>query len=351
MLISQLQKHLLQRLVVYFLIISAILVVVTLSSRFVDVLSGFISRGLPLDNAFWVFWGLVPEGILVVFGLSLFLSVILLLTNMSAYSETPVIYSFGLSKLLIIRTVSLFMIMVVPVMLWVSLYYSPVTKWEGKRLFIQTQNNPNIKPVPKSFQHFGNHTFFAQTEDRGVLGLFFLRYKKEDVYTLITADKANIDFQEGVVLLKLHDGYQIQEGSALDEPVSILRFGRMETAISLGGTKVQKTNRVDYKSVGELLENRAENKHRVELHWRFAVVLTAVLMAYIAVFLVPYRPRSNRFAFVGVGLLVFVIFATLLTSMKHAATDGKIAVDLAFGSVYFGQIVILVLLMFKHLRG
>jgi len=65
------------------------------------------------------------------------------------------------------------------------------------------------------------------------------------------------------------------------------------------------------KSMAALLAS-AEPEDRAELQWRLSAPLSLFVLALVAVPLSRSRPREGRFGRLGVGILVYIIYANML---------------------------------------
>ena len=344
-----LERYFISALGKNFLSLLVILLVISVASKANDILSSFISRDLPIDFLFSVLWSFIPETILVVFGLSLFISVILTLTTLNSHSEMPILYSCGLSKGFLLKCVAWFCLPLVPLMLWVSLVYSPTIKVDGKKAFIASQTSINLILQPNDLQSFGASMMYAQKQlDEHTMQGFYARYLNDKKPLFISAHKATSFTKDGLPWLRLEDGFQWTDDN--DETLQVLRFEQFEIAVpNLTPQPDQfEVQGVAFEPIEELFIDNQNPQKRTEIHWRFSYVISAVLMAFFAVFLVPFQPRSSRFTYVALGLLIFVIFATSLTTLKNLSSKDIIPSDVAFGGIYLALILLTSFAWLRH---
>ena len=135
--------------------------------------------------------------------------------------------------------------------------------------------------------------------------------------------------------MRFKDAYQI--GDNITSPtLQFTHFNALSLALPRfkQGTIVEHPNDVDFKPFNQLLKQWNDPLHRTELYWRLSYLVSAVLMALLAVFMVPYKPRSGKLGYIGIALLVFILYASILTTLKNAAVEGQVNPELAFLGLY-----------------
>ena len=345
----RLERYIITILGKSFLTLLIIFLVISISSKANDILGGFVSRNMPADTLFTVLWSFIAEIVLVVFGLSLFISVILMLTSLNASSEMPIFFSSGLSRGFLFKCVVWFVAPLVPFMLWLALFYSPLVKISGKIAFETARDGILLNLQPNDLQSFGSSMMYAQSQsDEGVMQGFFARYTSDQKPFFISASEATPFMRSGEPWIRLKNGFQWHDTDSDD--FRIMHFEEFEIALPNLNPKDRDftVHGVAFLPLTELIANRNNPAHRTEIHWRFSYVISAVLMALLAVFLVPYKPRTSRFTHIALGLLVFVIFATAITTLKDLASSGEIHPDIAFGGVYLVLSAFLVVAWIRH---
>jgi lipopolysaccharide export system permease protein len=117
-------------------------------------------------------------------------------------------------------------------------------------------------------------------------------------------------------------------GSADEDPYVVFMNGRMFSGtpgknnyriidFKAHGLRVQQKEppavklRISAASTSKLLEKN-NRRHKAELHWRLALPIACLLLALIALPLSHTSPRKGRFAKLGIGILLYIVYSNLL---------------------------------------
>lgn len=92
--------------------------------------------------------------------------------------------------------------------------------------------------------------------------------------------------------------------------------------------------------------------HLAELHWRFAIPVSCLVLAFMALPLSHTSPRKGKFAKLGVGILIYVIYSNLIGLGRVWLERGIVPSWIGLWWVHFIFVVIVVLmLMYREKAG
>jgi lipopolysaccharide export system permease protein len=151
-------------------------------------------------------------------------------------------------------------------------------------------------------------------------------------------------------LVELADGNSY-EGSPGAADWRVTRFARQLLRVPLPQPRLHGPPRVDGIGNSELLAS-ADPRQRAELHWRIGWVIAVAMLGVLAVPLARLRPRQGRHARVPWAVLLFAIYAGLLTAGRTMLGRGD--VPLAAGLWWVHAVALLsalTLLRASRLRG
>ena len=347
----KLTYYIVRQMMVFFVIISGIFVVLSIGSRASDILGGYISRNLPVETILPVLWSFVPETFLVIFGLGIFLSVILTLTKLNHHSEMPIIFNSGLSSGFLMRCVLWFILPWLPLILWLSLSYAPEAKISGKRAFERANVSLNLVFEPGLLQNYGESMLYASKQGNQEQIGFVARFLENGKPYIISAQESQNFQKDGQTWIRFNKGFQLVD-STNGETTELMHFETLELTLPqiIGQAKQIGVNDPNFAPFAQLLDQADSQQARTEIHWRFSYAISAILMALLAVFLVPYRPRGGRFISVAVGLVIFVFYATLVTTLKRLSEEGTLNPDIAFGGLYALIVLLIAIAWMNHQR-
>jgi lipopolysaccharide export system permease protein len=122
-------------------------------------------------------------------------------------------------------------------------------------------------------------------------------------------------------LIELTDG-ESHEGTPGSGDWRITRFARQTLRIPQPEASLPGRPRVDARTVSEL-RSSTDPRFQAELHWRYSWVLINLVLGLIAVPLARLRPRQGRYSRVVWAVLLFAIYAGLLSAGRTMLERGE----------------------------
>lgn len=162
---------------------------------------------------------------------------------------------------------------------------------------------------------------------------------------IVLADQARyeVSADHGIYLIRLADG-ESYEGTPGTGAWRITQFREQIIRIPAPGVRLPGRPRVDALAVAEL--RASSDPHQLaELHWRFSWVLITVVLGLFAVPLARLRPRQGRHARVLVAVLLFAVYAGLLSAGRTMLERGDSPGPLGLWWVHAAAITLAVALL------
>jgi lipopolysaccharide export system permease protein len=176
--------------------------------------------------------------------------------------------------------------------------------------------------TPGQFRSLGSGTtlYFRAAEADGTLRDVFLqrdlpetqgRASRMQVVLAARADYA-VSADGNHYTIDLVDG-RSYEGAPGDGAWRITQFGKQSIRVPTPQARLPGRPRLDQLATGELLR-AADGILRAELHWRIGWVVNVIVLGLLAVPLARLRPGQGRHARLPWAVLLFAVYAGLLTT-------------------------------------
>ena len=88
--------------------------------------------------------------------------------------------------------------------------------------------------------------------------------------------------------------------------------------------------------------------HIAELHWRFAVPLSCLVLAFLALPLSHSSPRKGRFGRLGIGILAYIVYSNLIGLGRVGLEQGTVPSWLGLWWVHLLFVIAVVLLLMQR---
>lgn len=306
-----------------------ILTLVIVGNSFVRLLSDASSGKLPVD--------VLMESVLFASAISLIklVPIALLIGMMLAFSrlyrdsEMAAIRAAGISPIMLYRAIAWF---IIPLTLALGLLVMFASPWlEGQYLSVkQTVNErPEAAGIPAgvfttSNIQGGELTILAEDIDsnKSTMKRFFAHAQQGENETVIWGETAElfIDIDSGDRVLEIHNGERY-EFKPQDDSMSYIQFEEHAMRIPLLENQYQA--KLSSLPTSALWQSDNPNQ-QAELHWRLGIVLSAPLMALLALPLSHTTPRQGRYGKIALGVLIYAFYANALISGKSLLQKGSV---------------------------
>lgn len=314
-----LARYLLRETVQTWLVTTAVLLLILVIYQFAEVLSDAAAARMPRDAIFRVLGLSSVQLLAVLTPVAMFLSVLLALGRLYRDSEMAALMACGIGPAALYRPLLLLAGCVTLGVGWLSIVVAPAANEEIARLAEAARQRADLSMLqPGRFMSFGNSDMVVYAEriaaDGSLENVFVQRRHGAEV-ELILARRAwqAADDPPGTRILRFADGrrYRGEPGQARFE---IVRFREHGIPILLRDLRALA---LDPKSrpLIELLGS-ANPEDVAELQWRLSLPLTVLVLTLMAVPLSRSPPRQGRYSGLIGGVLVFVLYANLMTAAK-----------------------------------
>ena len=352
---SRIAKYIRHNLVTLFFAIIFIIGLVLFGNQFVLMVQESVERGIPLQELMPLVSFNMIRDVSLILSLSLFLAIILTISQLYKNSEAIVMNSLGLSDKHFIVFIQPLVLLSFVIIFFLTIYAVPWAKQQKNIMEEEVKNASEFSFITEGeFEIFkqGDIVFYASESksldtvgEQNMEEIFI--YAIDDgnpVIVLASEAKKYIDSESNSTYLQLKDGVRYQ-GVPSKGNVTILDFNQYNLEIVSGEFKksVAIYTKIEGKSTLDLIQEGGRYAN-AELQWRLSQPITVLILSVIGVFLGKASPRGGKSVNLLIGVIVFMIYYNGLLVAKSAIELGQIDPIIGLWGVHFSMVVLLLLL-------
>ncbi|MCY3730591.1 MAG: LPS export ABC transporter permease LptF, partial [Rhodospirillaceae bacterium] len=289
-----LDRYILRETFAAWFVVTLVLFVILMSNQFAEILDDAASNQLPRDAVFAVLRLTSLQYLTFLTPIGLFLGVMLALARFNRDSEMAAMASCGVGPLRLLGPISVLTAGLAISVAWLSLISTPDAARQIEAIRAEAREALEIGVLESGVftsPDAGATTIYAQDVDGETIYDVFIEHQDGDRVIVIRAERGERrhDAADGHLTFVLYNGRRY-EGVPGEN-----RFRIVET-----------------KPLQALLASAAP-VDRAELQWRLSAPVSLFVLALVAVPLSRSRPREGRYARLGVGILVYIIYANMLS--------------------------------------
>jgi len=349
-------RYLSRELLVTLSAVSAVLLVIIMSGRFIKYLAQ-AAQGLLDPSVLFLIMGFRLPGFLqLILPLGLFLGILLAYGRLYLDSEMTVLSATGMSQRRLLVYSLAPAALVAALVGWLSLGLAPQGIAEVDRLLNQQDSLTEFDTlVPGRFQSLRNGTRVTYTrelsEDRTELAGVFISETnlssatgEERGLSVLVAESGRQEVQpDGSRYLILSNGYRYDgnPGQANYRAIQYDTYGvllpKPEVSIELSEREALPTSE---------LFGSVDIRLQTELQWRLSLPLLVFVVTLLAVPLSKVNPRQGRFLKLLPAILLYMTYLALLIAARGAMDKGRIPVAVGLWAVHGLFLAIGLLMLF-----
>lgn len=324
--------------------VSAVLLVIIMSGRFIKYLAQAASGALDPGVLFQIMGYRLPGFLQLILPLGLFLGILLAYGRLYLESEMTVLSATGMSPGRLLGITMIPATVVALLVAWLSFSLAPL----GATRFAQLINQQDALTefdtlVPGRFQMLRDGTRVTYTEalseDRVNLGGVFISEKrastdgkKDRGISVLVADKGRQEVDtNGNRYLILENGYRY-DGNPGQPDYRAIKY---ETyGVMLPKPEVSEDISEREAIPTSTLFGSTVLRDRAELQWRLSLPLLVFIVTLMAVPLSRVNPRQGRFLKLLPAILLYMAYLTILISVRSAVEKGRLPIGLGLWWVH-----------------
>jgi len=314
--------------------VSAVLLVITMSGRFVKFLAQAASGQLDPGSLFLIMGFRLPGFLQLILPLGLFLGILLAYGRLYLESEMTVLSATGMSQQRLLGMTMAPALLVALLVAWISLSLAPKGALQFQLLLNQQDAMTEFDTlVPGRFQELNDGSRVTYTEqlsdDRANLGGVFISEKRFGVnkkdrgISVLVAEKGRQEVRkDGNRYLILENGYRY-DGSPGMADYRAIKYETYGVMLPKPEISEEVTDR-DAMMTSTLFGN-PDLKAVAELQWRLSLPLLVFIVTLMAVPLSRVNPRQGRFLKLLPAILLYMAYLTMLISARGALEKGNLS--------------------------
>ncbi|MGB1271759.1 MAG: LPS export ABC transporter permease LptF, partial [Endozoicomonas sp.] len=349
-------RYLSRQVLQVMLAVTSVVLLIIMSGRFVNYLAQAASGSLKAEFLFAIMGYRIPEFLVMILPLGLFLGIILSYGRLYVDNEMTVLSACGLrrGRLLLMTLFPALLVMALVALL--SLVVAPMGIQKVETIFSEQDALTEFDTlVPGRFQKIGSGvrvTYAEQlTNDRQQMNQVFIANRNVNsnnfgAMTLLLADNARIDARPGEDskrYLILGDGYRYD-----------LTPGELQLReVEFGTYGIQMIERNPSKEVSReqalptsTLMDLDSLTYIAELQWRISLPLLIPVIVLMALPLARVNPRQGRYVKLLPAILMYLFYLALLISARGAVDDGRLSPVIGLWGVHGLYLLIALALYF-----
>ena len=295
----------------------------------------------------------------IIFSLSLFLAIIISISQMYKSSEAVIMNSVGIGDKGFIYYIQPIVILSFIVVFILTIYAVPWAKQQKSFAEDQTVNASEFSFITEGkFESFkdGEIVFYASESsaidsagEQNMEEVFiYVSSKESPVIVLASEATKYTDSTSQSIYLRLKDGVRY-EGLPGDLNINILDFDQYDLEIVSGEvqkslsnfSEIEEKSSINLLSDGSLLAN-------AEMQWRFSQPLSILILSVIGVLLGKTSSRTGKGINLLIGVVIFMLYNNGLLVAKNSIENGELDPSIGLWSIHV--MFILFLLIFYQLR-
>ena len=350
-------RYLSREVLLTFSAVSAVLLVIIMSGRFIKYLAQAAQGVLDPAVLLMIMGYRIPGFLQLILPLGLFLGILLAYGRLYLDSEMTVLSATGMSEQRLLSYTLVPAALVALLCAWLSFVLTP----QGVQNVAQILNAQDALTefdtlVPGRFQSMrdGSRVTYTQelSSDRDELHGVFISEKrderrsadKESAITVLVAQTGRQEIQEdGSRYLILHNGYRY-DGTPGEADYRVIHYDTYGVLLPKPSVEVKVGER-ETMTTHALLGND-DPKIQSELQWRLSFPILVLIVTLIAVPLARVNPRQGRFLKLLPAILLYMAYLSLLVAARSALDKGKIPIELGLWPVHALFLLIGLLLVY-----
>ena len=358
---SRIARYIRRNLLTLFFAIFFIIGLFVFGNRVVLTVQASFERGIPLQELIPLVSFNMIRDVTLILTLSLFLAIILSISQLYKNSEAIVMNSIGLSDKHFIAFIQPTVLLTFVIVVFLTTYAVPWAKQQKNIVEEESKNASEFSFITEGeFEIFkqGDIVFYAsESKSLDTIGgqnmeeIFIYAFDDENpVIVLASEAKKYIDSESGSTYLRLKDGIRYT-GIPSNENKNILEFDLYDLEIISG--EFQKSvaiyTKIEDKSTIDLIKEGGRYAN-AELQWRLSQPITVLILSVIGVFLGKASPRGGKGVNLLIGVIVFMLYYNGLLVAKSSIELGQMDPIIGLWGIHL-LMIILILLLYQFREG
>ena len=352
-------RYLLRNLIVFFLAITFIIGLIVFGNQFVLTTQESLSYGIPIKELMPLVGFNMLRDIPIILTLSLFLSIIITISQLYKNSEAVVMNSIGLGDRDFINLIKPIVFFTFIVVFYLTIFAVPWAKQQKSYAEDETVNASEFSFITEGkFESFknGEIVFYAsESKTTDTVGeqnmeeiFIYALDKGKPVIVLASEAKKYTNAKSESIYLRLKNGIRY-EGLPGNENINILNFEKYDLEIVSGDIQksISSFSEIEEKNTIALLREGGV-KANAEIQWRISQPISVLILSIFGVFLGKSSPRTGKGINLIFGIIIFMLYNNALLVAKSAIESGQLSPLIGMWGIHL--LLLLILIIFYQFR-
>ena len=312
---SLISRYVLREVFGAWLIVVVVLFAILMSNQFAEILGDAAADQLPRDAVFAIFALTSLRYLTALTPIALFLGVMLALARLNRDSEMAALSACGVGPVRLLGPIGMLTLVLAVGLSWLALLKTPEASRQIEQIKFTAKEAMQLavlEPGRFTSPDSGETVLYAREVTGEQIHDVFLQRQQGDRVVAIVAERG-IRTQNpvsGELSFVLYDGRRY-EGVPGEGRFVVVEFE--EHGIPVRGEEDEELVEIPAAKATVALLGSSDPEDRAELQWRLSVPIQLFVLALLAVPLSRSSPREGRYARLGVGLLIYITYANLLS--------------------------------------
>ena len=352
-------RYLLSNLFIFFIAITFIIGLIVFGNQFVLTVQESISFGIPIKELMPLIGFNMLRDIPIILILSLFLSIIITISQLYKNSEAVVMNSIGLGDKTFMNLIKPIVFFTFIIIFYLTIFAVPWAKQQKSYAEDETVNASEFSFITEGkFESFknGEIVFYAAESkvkdnvgEQNVEEIFIYALDDETpVVVLASEAKKYTNSKNNSVYLRLQNGTRY-EGLPGDKNINILNFEKYDLEIVSGDIQksIASFSEIEERNTIDLLREGGVNAN-AEIQWRISQPLSVLILSIFGVFLGKSSPRTGKGINLIFGIIIFMLYNNALLVAKSAIESGQLSPLIGMWGIHL--LLLLILIIFYQFR-
>jgi len=311
-------RYVLREVSAAFAAVTGVLLVILMTNQLAFVLARAAERQIPASAVPELLWLAVQQNITILLPVGLVLAIVIALGRLYHESELTSAQACGLGMRALLAPVLVLTVVVAALGGWLSFVLAPKAAERTFELRQEALRTAEFRQLASGqFRGLGEDAvlYFRSTDADGTLRDVFFQRRTDQrgIVQVVVADRARYALVSdgSAYSVTLYDGERY-EGVPGQAEFRIIRFREQTIPVRIPEGR-SLPERTDLKSTAALMAS-TKGKDKAELHWRIATPVMVMILGLLGVPLARLRPRQGRYARVIYVVLLYFLYANLLTA-------------------------------------
>ena len=347
-------RYILRNLIVFFLAITFIIGLIVFGNQFVLTTQESLSFGIPIKELMPLVGFNMLRDIPIILTLSLFLSIIITISQLYKNSEAVVMNSIGLGDRDFINLIKPIVFVSFIIVFYLTIFAVPWAKQQKRIAEDVTVNASEFSFITEGkFESFknGEIVFYASesniTDTVGEQNMeeIFIYALDKGKPVIVLASEANkyTNAETESIYLRLKNGIRY-EGLPGNENINILNFEQYDLEIVSGDIQKSISNfsEIEEQNTIDLLREGGV-KANAEIQWRISQPISVLILSIFGIFLGKSSPRTGKGINLIIGIVVFMLYNNALLVAKSSIESSQLSPIIGMWGIHLSLLLILII--------